>query len=274
MVIERFAKSSARVVGSGIGGGVGGFLSSPFGLGLLGVTALIAILFIFKDRIAEAIGSFKLPSLPDIQLPSFPDITFPSFDFEFPSFDFEFPSFDFDFPELPPFPELPNLCSLFGIGCEEEEEDFETSPSVEEVLEECNENCSIVQDITGRIITTCECDGQIFQTVGDPTIPPPPPEIPPPPPPEIPPPPPELPPPPPPEIIVDPFLDIPPDVEFEGGGAGFIGGSIGQTPVTTLFQVLGLFPSFSASQAANFLFQFSGILPSEALDLDEFKSFQ
>jgi len=77
--------------------------------------------------------------------------------------------------------------------------------------------------------------------------------------------------PPPIPIIVDPELET--EGDFTGGGPSFIGGSIGQTPVTTLFQVLDLFSGFSASQAANFLFQFSGISPSDALELEQFQKF-
>jgi len=53
--------------------------------------------------------------------------------------------------------------------------------------------------------------------------------------------------------------------EFIGGGVGFMGGSVSPTPITTLTQVLDLFPQATASQAANFLAEFSGILPEAAL---------
>jgi len=52
---------------------------------------------------------------------------------------------------------------------------------------------------------------------------------------------------------------------FTGGGVGFQGGSIGMTPVTTLSQVIDLFPGITASQAADFLGEFSGISPEAAL---------
>jgi len=52
---------------------------------------------------------------------------------------------------------------------------------------------------------------------------------------------------------------------FTGGGVGFQGGSVGMTPITTLSQVLDLFPDITASQAADFLGEFSGILPDAAL---------
>jgi len=53
--------------------------------------------------------------------------------------------------------------------------------------------------------------------------------------------------------------------EFTGGRQGFQGGVINPTPITTLTQVIDLFPGATASQAANFLSEFSGILPEAAL---------
>jgi len=52
---------------------------------------------------------------------------------------------------------------------------------------------------------------------------------------------------------------------FTGGGVGFMGGSVSPTPITTLSQVIDLFPGITASQAADFLGEFSGILPEAAL---------
>jgi len=52
---------------------------------------------------------------------------------------------------------------------------------------------------------------------------------------------------------------------FTGGGVGFQGGFVSETPITTLFQVLDLFPQLTASQAADFLSQFKGLSPSEAI---------
>jgi len=251
MVIERLAKGGARVAGTGAGSFLGGLFSNPavIILGALGIG-----LFVFKDKIS---GFFEGLKFPEIKLP---DI-------------------NIDFPDLPPPPDLSgfDLCSLFGIGCDAEaEEEVETSPEILEA--DCQCGTDIVQDATGTVTVTCKVcqdvgmDPALLEEPGDAELfamdfPEPIDEIPIPPPPE-----PIVEPPPP--IIVDPELDIPPDVEFVGGGPSFIGGSIGQTPVTTLFQVLALFSGFSASQAANFLFQFSGISPSEALDLPQFKQFQ
>jgi len=83
------------VKASSIGSGIGGFLSSPFGLGTLGVVALGVGLFIFRDKIAdffsggltglgkavnegfagigESFSGFQFPSI------SLPEITFPDF---------------------------------------------------------------------------------------------------------------------------------------------------------------------------------------------------
>jgi len=239
------AKRAGKAVGTGIGAAVGGFFTNPV---VLIIAALGFTLFIFRDKISQfvsdAIGGIELPdiNLPDINLPSF---EFPSF--EFPSFDF--PSFDFP----NPFEDF-NLCSLFGIGCDgDTPPDEPTSPEVLEAPD-CVCGTNIVQDAQGQITVTCKAcdtpppfrDAEMFAE--------------------------DFPePPPPPPIVIDPDLEV--EGDFVGGGPSFIGGSIGQTPVTTLFQVLDLFSGFSASQAANFLFQFSGISPSEALKLEQFQEF-
>jgi len=136
-------------------------------------------------------------------------------------------------------------------------EPVETSPEVT-AAPDCVCGTNIIQDASGAITVNCKAcdtpdpfrDAEMFAEDFPEPIPEPPP----------------LPP-----IVIDPELEV--EGEFTGGGPSFIGGSIGQTPVTTLFQVLDLFPSFSASQAANFLFQFSGISPSEALELEQFQEF-
>lgn len=226
----------------------GGFLNSPFGVGLLAIGAIGVTLFIFKDRISEFFGGLKFPevTLPTINLP---DITFPTFEFpEFPTIEFpEFPSFEF-----PSF-EFPDFSNLFVSGGGELP-DLPTSPEITAEIESQGGGpigpCDIKQDAQGNVTIVCQDDAPMDMFSGVPSPPP-------------------LPPPP---ITVDPFLET--EGEFVGGGPSFIGGSIGQTPLTGLFQVLDLFPGFSASQAANFLFQFSGILPSEALGLSQFEQFQ
>lgn len=56
--------------------------------------------------------------------------------------------------------------------------------------------------------------------------------------------------------------------EFGGGGPSFEGGFIFENPIDTLSEVLAAFPQLTASQAADFLAEFSGILPSELPFID------
>jgi len=247
MVTNMVVEKVVSVAGRGAGSFLGGVFNNP---GVVIVAAVGIALFVFKDKIGDFLGGLKFPEFPEIK---FPDITFPEFNFP-------------DFPEivLPPPPDLSFLddffknFNLFGGGNQDTGPPPPPTEIVQEVTAQCNENCSIVQDATGAVTITCVCDGVEFSGMSDPTIdlPPEPDPLP-----DIPP------------IVIDPALDLDP-ADFMGGGPSFIGGSIGQTPITTLFQVLSLFPGLSASGAANFLFSFAGILPSEALDLDQFKQFQ
>jgi len=251
MVIERVATSGAKVAGTGIGAAAGRFISNPR---VLLLAALGIGLFVFRDKISDFFAGLKFPEI------NLPEINFPEFDFP-------------EFPTLPPLPtacslfgigceeegtngtnggggfEFPNLCSLFGIGCDEpdqpltEEDQFDDSGLAGIDLTPSGEPAV---DFNDAEIFAEDFPEEPTGTFGDQTPPPP--------------------------IIIDPDLET--EGEFVGGGPSFIGGSINETPVTTLFQVLDLFGGFSASQAANFLFQFSGISPTEALDLDQFKSFQ
>jgi len=105
---ERTASAGARVAGRGVGTGIGAALSSPFGIAGLGIAAIVFLIIFFRKDIGGLFAGFKLPelpSLPDINFPdiSFPDINFP--DFSFP--DFSFP--DFSFPEI----KLPDFAGLF-----------------------------------------------------------------------------------------------------------------------------------------------------------------
>jgi len=250
MVIERFAKKGAGIAGSAVGGGIGGFLSSPFGLGALGLGAIVITLFLFRDRIGEFFGNLKLPELPDIQLPSLPDISFP--DITFPTF--EFPTFEFPditFPELPSFEfptfEFPDIFNIFGNG--EPDEPIETSPEVTAAIEEFgNENLQIVQDAEGNITVTQRPqeeflgrepifrDAERFARDF-------------------------------PEVFTerdaflqgggalrDQFVESRLDTEqvFQGGGVSFIGGSVSETPVSelSLSQIIDRF-NVTASQAAD-----------------------
>ncbi len=56
--------------------------------------------------------------------------------------------------------------------------------------------------------------------------------------------------------------------EFGFGGPSFIGGTVRENPVDTLSEVINLFPGISASQAADFLAEYSGISPTDALRID------
>jgi len=245
MVIERFAKKGAGIAGSAVGGGIGGFLSSPFGLGALGLGAIVITLFLFRDRIGEFFSGLKLPEidLPDINLPSLPDITFPTF--EFPTF--EFPSFDFDFPEITfptfEFPQLPDIFNIFGNG--EPDEPIETSPEVTAAIEEFgNENLMIVQDAEGNVTVTQTTptpaapfrDAERFARDFPEEFRPQPSRI---------------------SDILNQVIRPPissdfPDQEFTGGGVSFIGGSVTETPISqlSLSQIIDKF-NVSASQAAD-----------------------
>jgi len=256
MVIERFAKGGARVVGTGAGAGIGAALSSPFGLGLLGVGLLVAGLFIFRDKISQffkdTIGSFELPSLPDF---NFPDITFPSLpDIKFPDITFptfEFPTFEFPTIEFPTF-EFPS----FDFGTEGIDGGFlqtlqdqfnqfikDSQTNLDNLL---NINQGLTQDdqfdfsgLVGGVSPTPSGepavpfnDAALFaQDFPEPFIPN------------------EIPTPfTPPPVIISEF----PDQEFTGGGVSFIGGSVTETPVCqlSLSQIIDKF-GVSASQAAN-----------------------
>lgn len=60
---------------------------------------------------------------------------------------------------------------------------------------------------------------------------------------------------------------LPTEQQFIGGGT-FIGGTIRENPIDTLSEVLSAFPQLTASQASDFLSEFSGILPSELQLID------
>lgn len=71
------------------------------------------------------------------------------------------------------------------------------------------------------------------------------------------------------EITPIPVVSLlPTEQVFTGGGVSFEGGTIRENPIDTLSEVLATFPQLSASQAADFLSQFSGILPSELGGID------
>jgi len=151
---ERAASAASRTAGRGVGAGIGTAFSSPAGFGLIAVIGIIAILFIFRDRISEAFSNFgkiELPEFPTIEFPEFPTIEFP-----------EFPTIEF-----PEFPKI-DLCSVFGIGCNGEPEPPEPPdglpfpPDVEDTglltqqeRDACKCGTNIIQDIQGDVSETC-----------------------------------------------------------------------------------------------------------------------
>jgi len=273
---ERAAKAGARTAGAG----VGAFFSNPI---VAGITLLLGALLIFRGDITKGLSGFKFPEL---NLP-FSDFEFPSFDFKFP--DFTFPEFKFPeitFPEFPAFPELPDFASIFETFSKQ----F-TSPTEVPTLEEGEEGTGLLEGFVGGEGGEPKLpEGKnLFQTVfesifgKDPTptqefqagkvglsglsgtqelinffgFPFAPKE--------------ET------EKEIEQFVPTPSTVisllpdpqEFGIGGTNVSGlpifGTIQETPITTLSQVLDLFPNLTASQAADFLGEFSGILPAAAL---------
>jgi len=272
---ERIAKAGARTAGTGLGA----FFSNP-------IVAIIALalgaLLIFRKDITGAISGFEFPKLPDLP---FSDFEFPSFDFQFPSFDFDFPEIKFPeikFPDFPAFPELPDFANIFETFAKQ----F-TQPTEVPTLEEGEVGTGLLEGFVGGEGGEPKLpEGKnLFQTVfesifgKDPTpteefaagkvglsglsgtqelI----------------------------NFFGFPFAtkeqilesekitEEPQDFTvgqslgteqvFTGGGVGFQGGFVGETPITTLFQVLDIFPQLTASQAADFLAEFEGISPSEA----------
>jgi len=263
---ERVASAGARVGGRGIGAA----LSSPFGLGALGVGALLVGLFIFRDRISEFFN--RIPSqiaggLGDISI-NLPEINFP--DISFP--DISFP--DINFPEinlpsgadlgLPNTQELPTLAPDAPVQTEGPLIGFEGGPQGPQLPADKNLFQTVILDPLLKLLTPAERFAQERQGPPAPsgTL----------------------------QLIDFLGLDFAPqeaaaqvateqiinpdrivanligtEQEFMGGGVGFTFGTIGPTPITTLTQVLGLFPEITASQASDFLRENRGILPEAAL---------
>jgi len=294
---ERVASAGGRVAGRSVGTGIGAALSSPFGFGALAIGGLLIGLFLFRDRISNFLSSVpaqitgSLPdltiNLPAINLPELPQITLPALP-EPPDFSSIFESFA-NF-----FNQQNNQSGLAGQTVPSEEGgapvtippdtvlnpdgtvSSSTPPTIDLGLGEGFSNIDplgeiafnqlrsqVFNTLTQTIgLTSTEAfaalkdvefkDGfgaldAILQSFNTPFTPPLPPDQ-------------------------NPFgfdetvlNTIGTEQEFTGGGQGFMGGSINPTPITTLSQVLALFPQATASQAANFLAEFSGILPEAAL---------
>jgi len=248
---SKIASKGGRIAGSGAGGFLTGIFSSPAGLGAIGIATLLVIIFIFKDRIAGAIGGFgenfgKI-ELPEINIPN------PFENFELPKFEIpELPKFEI--PELPKFeiPELPKfeIPPLFGGGIIRPPPQ-DLPPDVENtgLLEDptiCACGSTITQDIQGDVSQVCKDCAPLPALEGG---------------------------------IGDPnfleFLGLTPAQAFAlqsqgridvpandptglGGGQSFIGGTTtfgdSSNIIDTLTEVLNIFPNLTASQAANALF--------------------
>jgi len=276
---ERVAKAGARTTGAGLGA----FFSNPI---VAGIALILGALLIFRGDITKGISGFKFPELP------FSNIEFPSFDFKFP--EFKFP--EITFPDFPEFPNLDFLSNIFGDKPLEDvsEKEFELdgkkgmfgmdtifdpntgkiegSPPIVDLglgsldpLGEISFNqlkSQVFDTLTQTLgLTSTEAFGAlkdvsfqdgfgaldaILQSFNKPFSG---------------------------AAAVDekPLQDftvgqsLGTEQVFTGGGVGFQGGFVSPTPITTLTQVLDLFPNLTASQAADFLGEFSGILPEAAL---------
>jgi len=239
--------NAPEAAGRGAGGFLGGLFNNP-GVVILGGLA-IALAFFSGDirkafgSLGESIGSIGDIQLPDIQLPTinFPEITFPSFgDITFPSFGDIFGGGD------------PVSAPLTQPG----EGGFNPAdqPVLPTDIDIALGEGATPDDIAGMIgidPTDPNQDPTLFQPPMDPALADEPSDA---------------------ELFAQDFPEtfvpitpispiLPPG--FEGGGVSFEGGTIFENPIDTLTEVLSAFPQLTASQAADFLGEFSGILPSE-----------
>jgi len=269
--VERAASAAARTGGSGIGASIGTALSSPFGIGVLIVGGLLAAGVLFRKDIGAALGGIGSGitqglgdisvNLPDIK---FPDIKFP--DFKFP--DFSFP--DFKFPDLPTGADLglpntdplPVLAPDDPVQTEGPLKGFEGSPEGPKLPDDKNLFQTVILDPLLDFLTPAQKFAAAKEGGGSGTL----------------------------QLIDFLGLDFAPQAAaeltpeetpqetekivsnligteqvFQGGGVGFSFGAINPTPITSLTQVLNLFPEATASQAADFLSENKGILPEAAL---------
>ena len=230
-----------EAAGRGAGGFLGGLFNNP-GVVILGGLA-IALAF-FSGDIRKAFGSLgeSIGSIGDIQLP---DITLPTINFP----EITFPSFGDIFGGGPSGPESAPLTPAGGGGF---------NPADQPVLP------TDIDIALGEGATPTEIAAMIPPDPTDPNLDPT-----------------KFLPPVPeegdpafigpiqpftlPEIPISPTPEIVSIFEqpFTGGGPSFEGGTIFENPIDTLLEVLAAFPQLTASQAADFLGEFSGILPSE-----------
>jgi len=268
---ERVAKAGARTAGTGIGA----FFSNPI---VAGITLLLGALLIFRGDITGAISGFKLPEIklpfaegfgdikfPEFKFPdiSFPDISFPEFpEIKLPDFQGLFTGFQeqldkFEFPTIPPFfredPEdtsIPdpldqNLSVGLAGGIQQRQRDLRealaekgVTPAQQFTAERAGASSLFgIIDFLGLQFAPQAAAAEKPTDEGQT-----------------------------PSSVIS---LLPSPQEFGIGGINVSGlpifGTIKETPITTLTQVLNLFPDLTASQAADFLGEFSGISPAAAL---------
>jgi len=252
----------ARAAGSFLGG----IFNNP-GVVILGL--VLGGLLIFRGRISDAFASIPgavAGGIGDIEI-KFPDIKFP--DFKFP--DFKFPDINIELPTgqdlgLPNTQPLPELAEDAPVQTEGPLIGFEGSPEGPKLPDDKNLFQTVILDpfldfltpaqkfaaerggAPSSIFGILDFLGISFASAEEQQGP-------------------QLPTSVTPNFFDDTVLNLTgdPSREFEGGGPSFMGGEVNPTPITTLTQVLDLFPFLTASQAADFLGEFSGILPEAAL---------
>jgi len=256
------ARRAERVARAG-GSFLGGIANNP---GIVIIGLVLGGLFIFRDKISEAFGSLGegLVNIEFPELPSLPDITFP----------------DITFPEFPDF-------SGFFTGFQEQQQSFFTGlqnfftgsidlPQPQKMVEDtglidplsCECGSAIIQDAFGNVNQQClpcpeppgkdpklalePSDAELFAKDF------------------------------PEEFVekgltpvqkflvenkgfsVSSFLTQEPTQQFTGGGVGFIGGSIFETPLEnlSLSQIIDMF-NVTASQASSLRAEAIGFTPEE-----------
>jgi len=149
---RKVAAKGGRVAGSGVGGFLTGIFSSPAGLGAIGLFSLLAVVFIFRKQISEAVSGFGSGigsgdlniGFPEIKFPeiSFPDISFP--EIKFP--DITFPSFDFDFGAG-----LGDIGAQITKAFDDFSKQFVPEDRIDVPFGDTGETIDVVPDVTGGI---------------------------------------------------------------------------------------------------------------------------
>jgi len=274
--VRSFHVKYARAVSSMVkkaraaGSFLGGIANNP-GVIILGL--VLGGLIIFRNQISSAVSSIPgavAGGIGDISI-GFPDIKFPDIkfpDFKFP--DFKFPDFKFPDIVLPEFlpnqQSIPELAEDAPVQTEGPLKGFEGSPEGPKLPADKNLFQTVILDpfldfltpaqkfaaekggAPSSIFGILDFLGISFASAEEQQGP-------------------QLPTSVTPNFFGDTVLNLTgdPSREFEGGGPSFMGGEVNPTPITTLTQVLNLFPNLTSSQAADFLGEFRGILPEAAL---------